>query len=1005
MNDTLYNLCDWAEIEAIVYSEHDNPHTILGPHVTNEGILFNTFIPTAVNVVLHMNKSGKEYTMEVADEAGFFAVLVKMKKIPEYTYIVTYDNGDVQTIVDPYQFDPVIDGMDLKLFTSGVHYDIYNRLGAHPMEVGGVPGTLFAVWAPNAMRVSVVGDFNLWDGRRHPMRRLGDSGVFELFIPGLQKGQLYKYEIKVNSECVMLKADPYGYRAELRPATASIIDDLSTYQWKDEEYLKKREKKNYKEEPMSIYEVHLGSFKRPDVEDQDSAFYNYRELATMLATYVKEMGYTHIELMPIMEHPFDESWGYQVTGYYAATARYGSPEDFMYFIDYMHKHNIGVILDWVPAHFPRDAFGLANFDGTCLYEHLDPRQGSHPHWGTLIYNYGRPEVSNFLIANALFWAKMYHIDGIRMDAVASMLYLDYGKEDGGWVANIYGGNENLEAVKFLQDLSTIFKKECKGVLLIAEESTAWEKVTGEVEDGGLGFDLKWNMGWMNDFTNYMKCDPLFRKGRHGELTFSMIYAYSENFVLVLSHDEVVHGKGSMINKMPGSYEQKFANLRVAYGYMMAHPGKKLLFMGQDIAQFDEWNEKSSIQWNLLEYDAHREMKDYVKALNRLYKDYPALYQLDFSSDGFEWINSMDADKSIVSFLRKTEKEEETLLVICNFTPVVYENFKIGVPFDGKYKETFSSDKEQFGGKGYVNPRLKYSKPDECDGRENSITITVPPLGISVFTCTPIALAKTEKKEKASAKTKTGKAETKASKETKTAKSTKTTKATKSIKTGKASKTADTVDTAKTTETVKTAKSSKQTKITSKTKIEKKQETTESPLTEVKKVITRKSAKKVVDPQKIKADDQMQEDKVVKMADQMQEDETVKADQMNKDKAVKAADQIKDVKKANNLEQMTEVTKENENKKRSDAEETKANISAKVKEQKDKVTKLVKKVIKQEVALEPETQPEITTPTGKDFGKKSVIQEEIAVTQESMEKVTRKKRGRPRKQKLQQQAEK
>ena len=803
MNDILYNLCDWAEIEAIVYSEHDNPHTILGAHVVEEGILFNIFIPTAESVVLHMTKTGKEYTMEIVDEAGFFSVLVNGKRIPDYTYVVTYDNGDKQEVVDPYRFDPVIDGMDLKLFTSGVHYDIYNKLGAHPMEIDGVFGVLFGVWAPNAMRVSVVGDFNLWDGRRHPMRRLGDSGVFELFIPNLQCGEIYKYEIKVNSQCIMLKADPYGYASELRPATASIVCDINSYQWNDQNYIDKREKRDCTEEPMLIYEVHLGSFNKPEGEDR--IFYNYRELAVMIADYVKEMGYTHVELMPIMEHPLDASWGYQVTGYYAATARYGTPEDFMYFVEYMHKHNIGVILDWVPAHFPRDIFGLANFDGTCLYEHLDPRQGSHPHWGTLIYNYGRPEVANFLIANALFWAEKYHIDGIRMDAVASMLYLDYGKSHGEWVANIYGGNENLEAVEFLRNLSTVFRKKHKGVLLIAEESTAWEKVTGGVEDGGLGFDLKWNMGWMNDFLDYMKCDPLFRKGHHGELTFSMIYAYSENFVLVLSHDEVVHGKGSMINKMPGSHDQKFANLRVAYGYMMAHPGKKLLFMGQDIAQFDEWNENESIQWDLLEYDVHREMKDYVKALNRLCKDYPALYRMDFTSDGFEWINSLDADKSIISFLRKTDKEEETLLVVCNFTPVVYENFKVGVPFKGKYKETFNSDKEVFGGKGYVNPRLKYSKEDECDGRDNSIQITVPPLGISVFTCTPVAEVKSDKRtEKTSARTKTTKSEEESEKVSKTSKASKMTKTSteKKASTGKKTVTEKKSPTAKKTPTAK-----------------------------------------------------------------------------------------------------------------------------------------------------------------------------------------------------------
>ncbi|WP_455715106.1 1,4-alpha-glucan branching protein GlgB [Anaerosporobacter sp.] len=898
MNDTLYNLCDWAEIEAIVYSEHDNPHSILGAHVREEGIIFNTFIPTAVSVTLHMTKTGEDYAMELADEAGFFTCLVKGKKIPEYTYLVTYDNGDKQEIVDPYRFDPVIDGMDLKLFTSGAHYDIYNKMGAHPIEIDGVSGILFAVWAPNAMRVSVVGDFNLWDGRRHPMRRLGDSGVFELFIPGLQCGELYKYEIKVNSQCVMLKADPYGYASELRPATASIVYDINSYKWNDQDFIAKREKHDYKEDPMLIYEVHLASFKKPDEEDRN--FYNYRELAVMIADYVLEMGYTHVELMPIMEHPFDASWGYQVTGYYAATSRYGTPEDFMYFVDYMHKHNIGVILDWVPAHFPRDAFGLANFDGTCLYEHVDPRQGSHPHWGTLIYNYGRPEVANFLIANALFWAEKYHIDGIRIDAVASMLYLDYGKQDGEWVANIYGGHENLEAVEFLRNLSKVFKKKQKGVLLIAEESTAWEKVTGEVSDGGLGFDLKWNMGWMNDFTNYMKCDPLFRKGHHGELTFSMIYAYSENFVLVLSHDEVVHGKGSMINKMPGSYDQKFANLRAAYGYMMAHPGKKLLFMGQDIAQFDEWNENESIQWNLLEYDAHREMKDYVKALNRLYRDYPAFYQMDFSSDGFEWINSMDADKSIITFLRKTSKEEETLLVVCNFTPVVYEDFKVGVPFKGKYKETFNSDKEVFGGKGYVNPRLKYSKEDECDGRENSIKITVPPLGISVFTCTPVVEVKADKKtEKTSTSTKTTKAEkasanAKTKKKEKASASSKTKKAEKATKVEKVSESPKAAKAEKVSDSLKAEKVEKAAESSNAMKVEK---ASESP-----KAV--KAEKATESSNAVKAEKASESSKATKVENAPEFSKTEMTEKKSADKKAQASEKIK----TSNPKQVTKETK-------------------------------------------------------------------------------------------------
>jgi len=468
-----------------------------------------------------------------------------------------------------------------------------------------------------------------------------------------------------------------------------------------------------------------------------SQFYNYREIAEKLAAYVKEMGYTHVELLPVMEHPLDESWGYQVTGYYAPTSRFGTPDDFKAFMDYMHKEGIGVILDWVPAHFPRDAHGLAAFDGTCLYEHKDPRQGSHPHWGTLIYNYGRPQVSNFLISNALYWAREFHADGIRMDAVASMLYLDYGKNAGEWIANMYGGNENLEAVEFLKHLNSIFARDTEGAVLIAEESTAWPKVSGDENDGGLGFDFKWNMGWMNDFLDYMQCDPYFRHDHYGELTFSMLYAYSETFVLVFSHDEVVHGKGSMAGKMPGdTQEKKFANLRTAYGFMMGHPGKKLLFMGQDFGQMDEWNEKESLEWGLLKYDIHSQMKDYVKALTPLYRTQPALYKMDYEPEGFEWINCTYNDENIVIFERKTDKPEETLLFVCNFVPVEHEKFRLGVPFAGKYKEILNSDAKQFGGSGMVNPRVKMSKKEEWDARENSIVINLAPVSVAVFSCTP-----------------------------------------------------------------------------------------------------------------------------------------------------------------------------------------------------------------------------------------------------------------------------
>ena len=745
-------MMDWAGIEELVYSEASDPHRLLGAHETEHGVLVQVFIPTAEKV--QVNWGGKQYEMELADEAGFFAVLIPEKKISAYTLTVTYDNETVQEIRDPYAYGQQIPEEKLKEFAAGVCYDIYETLGAHGKTIDGVEGVLFAVWAPCAMRVSVVGDFNLWDGRRHQMQKLGDSGVFELFIPGLGKGTIYKYEVKTRSGDAMLKADPYGTYTEMRPNNASIVWDVNGYDWSDKIWMENREKTQGKDKPMSIYEVHLGSWiRKPLEEDEDgdpvagSEFYNYRELAVRLAEYVREMGYTHVELLPVMEHPLDASWGYQVTGYYAPTSRYGTPEDFQYFMDYMHEHGIGVILDWVPAHFPKDLVGLACFDGTHVYEHADPRQGEHPHWGTLIYNYGRPQVSNFLIANALYWAEKFHADGIRMDAVASMLYLDYGKQDGEWVPNIYGGNENLEAVEFLKHLNSIFKKKHPGAVLIAEESTAWPQVTGDVKDGSLGFDYKWNMGWMNDFLGYMQYDPYFRCHHYGELTFSMLYAYSEDFVLVFSHDEVVHGKGSMAGKMPGeTLEAKYSNLRAAYGYMMTHPGKKLLFMGQDFGQMSEWNENESLPWDLLKYDKHSQTKAYVKALNELYYNTPALYEKDFHLDGFQWINCTSSKDNIVVFLRKTDRPEETLLVTCNFAPVTHEKFQVGVPFAGKYKEILNSEDKKFGGSGIGNSRIKASKKKEADGREDSIEITLAPLGVQIFSCTPVKEKKADAKK-------------------------------------------------------------------------------------------------------------------------------------------------------------------------------------------------------------------------------------------------------------------
>ena len=778
MDEKLYSKMQWPQIEALVYSEHDRPHQILGPQVTEDGILIAAFNPEALEISVKNTKNGKEYPMEKADEGGYFAVLVdETKKFP-YEYIVNYGEDNIVSQGDPYAFDSLITEDDLKKFASGIHYEIYRILGAHVKELDGVLGVHFAVWAPEAVRVSVVGDFCQWDGRRYPMERLGESGVHELFIPGLKEGDIYKYEVKIKGDTVVLKADPYGYYTEVRPDTASVVYDIHKYQWQDQAWMEKRDAAATKSEPMLIYELHLGGFKKPDEED-GRYFYNYRELAPMVADYVKDMGYTHIEVMPVMEHPLDESWGYQVTGYYAPTSRYGTPDDFMYFMDYMHSQGISVILDWVPAHFPRDLGGLATFDGSCVYEHPDPRRGSHPHWGTLIFNYGRPQVSNFLIANALYWVEQYHADGIRMDAVASMLYLDYGKQDGEWLPNIYGSNENLEAIELLKHLNSMMKKRNPGAVMIAEESTAWPKITYPVEEDGLGFDYKWNMGWMNDFTGFMKLDPLFRKYHYGELLFSMVYAYSEDFVLVLSHDEVVHGKCSMIGKMPGEGSAKFDNLRAAYGFMAAHPGKKLLFMGQDYAQFTEFNEAKSLEWFMLEYESHKQMQSYVRDLNHLYTSHPAFYKLDGSPDGFEWINCISADETMVVFLRKTEVEDETLLFVCNFTPLAYENHKIGVPFAGKYKEIFNSDARLYGGQGNINPRLKQSKKDECDDREDSITITVPPMGMAVFTCTHLEPAKKEPAKKSGTK-KTASKASETGKKTSAKAADKTTKATDKV---------------------------------------------------------------------------------------------------------------------------------------------------------------------------------------------------------------------------------
>ena len=720
---------DWAAIEAIVYSEEDNPHNTLGPHVVEDGVLVQTFIPTAEKVTVKLKNNDSEYPMEQADEEGFFAVLLPRKSVPEYTYVVTYDNGTVQEIGDPYRFAPQFTEKETKKFNAGILYQIYEKMGAHPMNIKGTDGVYFSVWAPNAMRVSVVGDFNLWDGRRHQMRRLWDSGIFELFIPNLEAGQLYKFEIKTRTGLVVLKADPYANAAELRPNTASVVTDLNHFTWKDDKWLEKRKKADTFKEPMFIYEMHLGSWRKPE-DGRD--FYNYRELAPMVAEYVKDMGYTHIELMPVMEHPLDASWGYQVTGYYAPTSRYGTPEDFMFFMDYMHEQNIGVILDWVPAHFPKDAHGLAEFDGTCCYEYADPRKGEHPDWGTKVFDFSKNEVKNFLIANALYWIEEFHVDGLRVDAVASILYLDYGRKDGEWCPNIYGGNKNLEAIEFFKHLNSVVLGRNHGTVMIAEESTAWPKVTGKPEDDGLGFSMKWNMGWMHDFLEYMKLDPYFRQFNHNLMTFSMTYAYSEKYILVLSHDEVVHLKCSMINKMPGLYDDKFSNLKAGYSFMLGHPGKKLLFMGQDFGQLREWSEERELDWYLLAEEKHSELQNYVRALLHLYQKNKALYDSDQRGDGFEWINADDNTRSIFSFVRHSKDGKNNLLFVINFTPVARPDYRVGVPRRKQYRLVLNSDAAEFGGSGKEQPEVYRAVKSECDGRPYSFAYDLPAYGVAVF---------------------------------------------------------------------------------------------------------------------------------------------------------------------------------------------------------------------------------------------------------------------------------
>lgn len=713
MNNKLYKLMNWPRIEAVIYSEEDAPHEILGPHMVGLNVLFQTFMPDAFAVNIIYEKHEKKFPMELVDEAGFFACLFTGKIPEDYEYEVTDQKGNITYVKDAYRYFMDLSPKDIDKFNAGIHYTVYEKLGAHPVENEGVQGIYFAVWAPNAARVSVVGEFNHWDGRIHQMNRNTDSGIYSLFIPDVQKNACYKYEIKTKSGITFLKTDPYAVESQLSPDTASVIKELS-YQWHDEEWIQNRTNQQAEEAPINIYELYLDSISN---NKKTKEYMNYRELTPIIIKNVKELGYTHVELMPIMEHSNDDSLGYQVIGYYAPTARYGTADDFMFMIDELHQAGIGVILDWVPACFQPNAEGLAGFDGTCLYEHQDPRKGTNPKWGTLLYNYGRPQVSNFLIANALFWVEKFHADGLRMHAVASMLYLDYDKNEGEWVANIYGGNENLEAIEMLKHLNSIMKKRNPGVLMIAEESSAFPNTTGKLDEGGLGFDLKWNDGFTNDLIDYLSYDPYFRAHHHSELTLSMIYAYRENYVLPFAYLFMNNGQVDLLEKMPGTEEEQLANLRMAYAYMMTHPGKKLNYLDQN--------------------SSHKEINKLIKELNALYTNKPALYQLDSTPNGFEWINNISSEKCMISFMRKTDKIEETLVVVANFANIE-QTFQIGVPYEGKYKELLNTDDKRFGGEGRTNSRAKSTTNDTVDDRAYSFKMNAAPLSLCIFSYEPFS---------------------------------------------------------------------------------------------------------------------------------------------------------------------------------------------------------------------------------------------------------------------------
>lgn len=744
MTDHIFasNYTDPATVAAIVGSYHSAPFDVLGVHPLvgpdQPGRIVRAMLPQAKDA--SVRRGDALHPMTRVHPGGFFeAAFPNESTFFHYQLTITLDNNQEITIEDPYRFAPVLGEMDLFLFNEGNHTELYNKLGAQITTHEGVTGVAFALWAPNAIRVSVVGNFNQWDGRRHVMRPRGASGIWEIFIPGLQPGDVYKYEIKTPRGPVMLKADPYGFASEVRPNTASVVYDLSAYEWHDQAWLASRAEHQALDRPMSLYEVHLGSWKR---KGESKEWLTYRELADQMIPYVKELGFTHVELLPVAEHPFDGSWGYQVTGYYAPTSRFGTPDDFRYFVDKAHQAGIGVIVDWVPAHFPRDLPGLGYFDGTHLYEHADPRQGEHKDWGTFIFNYGRNEVRGFLLNNALFWIDQYHIDGLRVDAVASMLYLDYSRKEGEWIPNQYGGRENLEAVAFLKHFNALVHQRFPGVLTFAEESTAWPMVSRPTHLGGLGFDLKWNMGWMHDSLKYISQDPIYRRYHHNHLTFSLLYAFTENFILPFSHDEVVHGKGSMMGKMPGDYWQKFANMRTLLGYMFTHPGKKLLFMGIELGQWREWSEATELDWALLGFDKHRQLQAFLKDMLKLYANEPALHQKDFSWEGFQWVDFSDSDNSIVSFLRRGHEENELMMVVANFTPVPRINYRVGLPTYDFYKEVLNSDSALYGGSNMGNGGGIMAETTPWQSQPFSAPITVPPLAVMCFKPERPARAKT-----------------------------------------------------------------------------------------------------------------------------------------------------------------------------------------------------------------------------------------------------------------------